>query len=410
MSAVLERLRQIASRGRLSSAPVDSVLPVVSGVTDVGFLLSVSNGACERSGPTTDSYQWFKASLDGNGSAVLDGNGRPVGTAISGETGSSYLLREEDAGERIFCEVTATSAPHLRTANRSDAVGPITVGYSVAFHHSDSNGVEHYKMRSCLNKPRPSKALAMRVLRPSSALVLRVLRPTRPAAGQAHRFVYLCPVTSGVSSAWGDPLGEVLAGDFHNTYNATIIVPFFWYSPWLGNHPKKRYFNYESFMVRHLRAWTLANFATSGTEKHLHASFSKCGFGLLGLIMRNPTLVDKVAVFDTVDATSMGPGGERPGGFTDWGADVIYNDLAYCNRNYDYQANAVAWSAPFKSASRIQIDNRGPDFVVAGARAHAAFRDAGIVHNFIPGNQDGRYLGHTWGGGWLGDAFAYLCS
>jgi len=152
-------------------------------VTDVGFLLSVSNGACERSGPTTDSYQWFKASLDGNGSAVLDGNGRPVGTAISGETGSSYLLREEDAGERIFCEVTATSAPHLRTANRSDAVGPITVGYSVAFHHSDSNGVEHYKMRSCLNKPRPSKALAMRVLRPSSALILRVLRPIRFVVG-----------------------------------------------------------------------------------------------------------------------------------------------------------------------------------------------------------------------------------
>src|SRR5262249_22520993 len=147
-------------------------------------------------------------------------------------------------------------------------------------------------------------------------------------------------------------------------------VPWFWREPWLGNHPTRQHLKYESFMVRHLRAWTRAHLAVSGVEPHLHASFSKCGFGLLGLIMRNPTLVDKVAVFDAVDAVAMGPGGEYPAGFINWHADRIYGTMQNCMTNYDYETNAVARSGPFQSTSRIQVDNRGPNFFLAGIRTH----------------------------------------
>ena len=75
----------------ITSAPVNTVAPVISGTMVVGQTLTTTNGTWTSS-PTSFTYKWYKGI-----------------TAIVGATSSTYILLQADAGTTttIKCEVTA---------------------------------------------------------------------------------------------------------------------------------------------------------------------------------------------------------------------------------------------------------------------------------------------------------------
>lgn len=92
----------------INQVPVNTVLPVVTGTTEVGETLTVSNGTWTSKPPLTYSYQWLSD-----------------GTPIEGETGNTYDLVADDENAEISATVTATNANGSASAT-SAAVGPVT--------------------------------------------------------------------------------------------------------------------------------------------------------------------------------------------------------------------------------------------------------------------------------------------
>ncbi len=86
------------------ASPVNTVLPAVSGTAQQGQTLSVTTGTWSGTPTPTYAYQWLRA-----------------GAAISGATGSTYLLGFGDVGSAISCAVTATNA-----AGSASATSPST--------------------------------------------------------------------------------------------------------------------------------------------------------------------------------------------------------------------------------------------------------------------------------------------
>ena len=77
--------------GTTATAPVNTVLPVVSGTTYVGDLLTTTDGTWSGS-PTSFSYQWKR------------------GATNIGTNANTYTLLTADASTNITCVVTATNA------------------------------------------------------------------------------------------------------------------------------------------------------------------------------------------------------------------------------------------------------------------------------------------------------------
>lgn len=91
--------------GSLSSAPVNTVLPVISGTLAIGSVLSTTDGTWTNS-PISYTYQWKR-------------NGANIG----GATANTYTLTASDPGTAITVTVTATNAGGSNSAT-SAAVNP----------------------------------------------------------------------------------------------------------------------------------------------------------------------------------------------------------------------------------------------------------------------------------------------
>jgi hypothetical protein len=90
----------------LPGAPVNTGLPVVSGATTSGSVLSCSTGAWTAS-PTGYAYAW-----------LLDGSD------VAGQTAGAYTILETDVGHELSCRVTA--------ANPGGSASAFAVGVSVS--------------------------------------------------------------------------------------------------------------------------------------------------------------------------------------------------------------------------------------------------------------------------------------
>jgi hypothetical protein len=102
----------------ISSAPVHTSDPVLSGSPVQEQTLTTTNGGWSGSAPITFSYQWVRCGTDG---------GLPDGSncaAVSGATGQSYKLGSADVGKRMRARVTATNSggSTVAASNASSAV------------------------------------------------------------------------------------------------------------------------------------------------------------------------------------------------------------------------------------------------------------------------------------------------
>jgi dihydrodipicolinate synthase/N-acetylneuraminate lyase len=112
-----------------NSAPVNTVVPVISGTTTVGSLLSATSGTwTDADGDTPSfSYQWYRA----------DDNSGTNEAAISGATADSYTLTASDTHKYLRIVVTANdghgSSDQTATSTRTAVsnAAPVNTGVPV---------------------------------------------------------------------------------------------------------------------------------------------------------------------------------------------------------------------------------------------------------------------------------------
>ena len=100
------------------TGPVNTGEPTISGSAVVGQRLTATTGTWEGTAPITFAYQWARCGSDG---------GLPDGSncaAISGATGNSHVLVQQDVGSRIRVRVTATN-PSGSTTVASNPTGVV---------------------------------------------------------------------------------------------------------------------------------------------------------------------------------------------------------------------------------------------------------------------------------------------
>lgn len=95
-------------------APVNTVVPTISGSPSEASTLSVTSNGTWTNNPASYAYQWLRN-----------------GVAIAGATASTYLLVTADVGTDVSCRVTATNAGGS-TASVSNALGPIQAASPLA--------------------------------------------------------------------------------------------------------------------------------------------------------------------------------------------------------------------------------------------------------------------------------------
>ncbi|MGN6754020.1 MAG: hypothetical protein ACTHJJ_15865, partial [Intrasporangium sp.] len=99
-------LTAVVGGGVLTATPV----PTISGTVKVGYRLTAVPGTWSP-GPVTFSYQWYRS-----------------GVAISGATGSTYLLGASDLGKRMTVRVTGSRAGFTSVAKTSAATASVVAG------------------------------------------------------------------------------------------------------------------------------------------------------------------------------------------------------------------------------------------------------------------------------------------
>lgn len=93
--------------GFVSTPPVNTVAPVVSGTANVGNTLSTTNGTWTGTAPITYTYQWQRS-----------------GSNIGGATSSTYVIQAADVGYTLRCVVTGTNSVGNSSAN-SNSTGTV---------------------------------------------------------------------------------------------------------------------------------------------------------------------------------------------------------------------------------------------------------------------------------------------
>lgn len=104
------------STAAITSPPVNTVAPVVSGTPTQGQTLSTTNGTWSYS-PTSYAYQWQRNNT----------------TNIGGATSSTYLLTLSDVGSTINCRVTASNASGSNTANSNSTAAVAGLTYTASY-------------------------------------------------------------------------------------------------------------------------------------------------------------------------------------------------------------------------------------------------------------------------------------
>lgn len=113
----------------VTSAPINTVAPTISGSTPVGSTLTTTNGTWIGSVTITYTYQWLRA-----------------GVSIGGATSSTYVTVGADVGKSITCRVTGTNAFGSANATSSNSITPTSVYMGVTTSGATVTTSGNYKI------------------------------------------------------------------------------------------------------------------------------------------------------------------------------------------------------------------------------------------------------------------------
>jgi S-formylglutathione hydrolase FrmB len=202
------------------------------------------------------------------------------------------------------------------------------------------------------------------------------------------------PVEGGLESTWGNGLDQLRLLNAHNVYNAILISPQFDKDPWYCDHPTDLGMRHETFMCTDLRAWIQATYTPA---KHHIIGFSKSGTGPMTMILRNPTLFDKISTWDSpFDMDS----------YSDFGgsSENAYGTEANFQNNYQLTAaHLESWKTAFLATNRLWISGFHV-FQQDTIDFDSALTGKAMLHTFF--TQIDRT--HAWDSGWLPDALTGL--
>jgi esterase/lipase superfamily enzyme len=247
----------------------------------------------------------------------------------------------------------------------------------------DSNGVQYYSLTSGYLGGEPS--------------IVRVLKPRPAPRNGPCRFLYILPVTDGVtdlSSSHGDGLEQARILQLHERYKVTIVAPSFHIEPWYVDHDSDPTRRLESFIVHHLVPW-IDSHASEGREvERWLLGFSKSGYGALNLIFRHSHLFHHAAAWDTpVNVADINR----------WKMEENFGSRKNFEEYY-LPKTITDHRTPFLENLRLWLGGDDSEWHDHMKDLHQQMKAAGIQHVFITGT----VRNHHWDGGWLESAVAFL--
>jgi len=231
---------------------------------------------------------------------------------------------------------------------------------------------------------------------------LEVLLPDKLEPGKKYPVLYTLPVNVGTSGNWGSAIVELKKLDVQNRYGVIVVAPAYDIDPWFGDTPKpedpsKPWIRQQGYVLDVVIPFLDKEFPTLAEKSGRYLiGFSKSGFGAFGLILRNPGVFAKAAVYDCADPTPP----EKI--FLTWGMTLSYGPLANFDRNFNIVRLLKTEEVvkPLLGESR-RITLMAGNLHYGGVEAiHQALQDSKIPYTYVvfPG------MGHAWSAGWLGMA------
>jgi len=230
---------------------------------------------------------------------------------------------------------------------------------------------------------------------------LEVLLPDKVEPGRKYPVLYVLPVNTGTDGTWGSGIVELQKLDVQNRYGVMVVAPAYDVEPWYGDMPKpsdasQPWIRQQGYITDVVIPFIDKEFPTETEKGRYLITFSKGGFGGLGLLLRNPNLFYKSAVDDCADPIPSSVI------FNTWGMVASYGTLA----NFDENFNLVR----LLHTEQVQKALAGNDrrvILLAGSLNYGGVNiirqsldDSKIAYAFMafPG------MGHSWNAGWLSPA------
>lgn len=223
---------------------------------------------------------------------------------------------------------------------------------------------------------------------------IRVLLPDRLEKGKRYPVVYVLPVEALAGSKYGDGLAEIKKLDLHNKYGVICVLATFAHLPWYADHPTNPRLAQETYFLRTVIPFIEKTYSVqTHPSGRLLVGFSKSGWGAFSLLLRHPRIFAKAAAWDAPLAMAA------PNRF---GMGDIFGT----------QANFEAYRITALLKNQAKMLGNEPRLALVGTsnfrdhheQVHRLMQDLHVEHHYL----DLRQGPHTWGGGWLADAFRWF--
>lgn len=231
--------------------------------------------------------------------------------------------------------------------------------------------------------------------------VVRVLLPDSFDLSEAKRVLFVLPVVAGDARRYGDGLAEIRKYGFHNQFDLICVAPEFTSAPWFADHDTNPARRDESYLIQQVIPLIDQNYPTiRSSEGRLLLGFSKSGWGVLTLLLRNPDLFGKASAWDTGILVDTGDlSNEERSSRIEKYFGTVTNFERYRVSNLMKTRGKTLGAEP-----RIFYYSCGGVRARAGARLHQLMVDLEIPHRYLfeP------FRTHRWDSGWIPEAVRFL--
>ncbi len=230
---------------------------------------------------------------------------------------------------------------------------------------------------------------------------LRVLLPDNYDPDSSYRVLYILPVVENANRRFGDGLFELLKDNFHNTHQLICVAPEFTDLPWYVNYPGDSTRQDERHFLETVIPFVDQNYSTLNDQQgRFLLGFSKSGWGVFSLLLRNPEMFQKAAGWDVGIRVDMGPIEEAEraqrikqyfGGEANFEQYRISSLLRKNGKQLGDKARIFYYNCPGKRS-------------MGGVSVHSLMTELEIPHKYLfePKRK------HRWDSGWIPQAIAFL--